>query len=297
MFGPNTHYNPQSPKEYCHRSKETLRLCASIKEKLTDLFQLQDYDLLLIPGPATVAMETVIRSCQLATLVYPFSGSPDGKFDTRWERIASENRSKRAGVILYCLFETSISEYRRNPRLCLTAEEKVIVDAVSAFPYYPLPDRCDVFVTTSCKLLSAPPGISIVGVKKGAWGMFYGSNSMSYFNIQNHRDEGFMTTAPVYVLEVLETHLEEASWDMQREYIDHWCAELAKVIPADIYIGDHTAPALTFDKAKFDARFPEVGEKFQLYPATKPHSKVYHVFTYSEPTEKYQQLIKELKSC
>jgi aspartate aminotransferase-like enzyme len=295
MFGPNTHYHPQEPQEYCHRSKETLRLCASIKEKLTELFDLQDYDLLLIPGPATVAMETVIRSCKNAVAAF---GS--GKFELRWNSMAYYHNLKfdtlqSRDTLVCCLFETSTSTYRGTGYFRDFGWH--IVDAVSAFPYYPIPALADVFVTTSCKLLGAPPGISIVGVVKSSWEMFAESDSECYTNIQNHRGEGFMTTAPVYVLEVLERNLQEASFEAQRDHIHSVCRDIIEVIPAEICIGERMAPALTFDKAKFDARFPGIAEKFQLYPATKPESKTYHIFTYSEHIEKYQQLIKALKAC
>lgn len=288
MFGPNAQYRAVYPREYCHRSNYATQLAAEIKQRLSDLFDLRGYDILLIPGPATVAMQTVLDSMSDA----PWVIGEYGKFIKRWHSIADSTWGGEP-IAVYCRLETSLSLLCEGSYHGITKE---VVDAVSSFPYYPIQKESTIaFVTTSCKQLGGPPGFGIVGVRKDSWVHFdnYGTRA-DYTNIHNHR-HGFYTTAPVNVLEVLETTLNEDYFKQQRAKIDGACELLDKAIPEDLTIGSRHCPVITIRRKEFDARYPDAGSKFQLYPENNPDSETYHVFTYSEDIEDYQRLADYLK--
>jgi hypothetical protein len=308
MFGPNAHYTPVTPGDYSHRSQYALDLVKRVKEKLTDLFHLQDYDLLFIPGPATVAMQTVIDSAHASITVLG-----DGKFDSRWKsmvegRLYDEWGDYSYRALLYTMLETSQSRRENHdvPPLLYTDPPTpyhgIIVDAVSSFPFYPIPEHASVFVTTSCKQLGGPPGMGIVGVRKDAWHLFKGTveawsawSASSYINIQNHRYDQFYTTAPINVLEVLDATLSQSFFDCQRHQIELVCDMLDEVLPKDMTIGERHCPVITIKRKEFDDRFPDIADMYQLYPETNPDSP-YHIFTYSGHLLDYAQFAQSLKN-
>lgn len=296
MFGPNARYPLIQPKNYSHRSQYALDLVASVKSKLTTLFDLQDYDLLLIPGPATVAMQTVLDSCRFRVNVIG-----NGKFDNRWRDNAEENHLGTEGdsepddALLYCLLETSESRHT-IVNWATRGRDIVIVDAVSAFPYYSIPEHASVFVTSSNKQLGGPPGISIVGVRRDCWSHFEYFRGSRYTSIRNHADAGFYTTAPINVLEVLDATLTYERLTEQTVQIEMASGMLNRALPPDITIGERRCPVITVKKEPFDAAFPGVAKQFDLYPETGNTDR-YHIFTYSEALFDYERLAKAINDA
>lgn len=290
MFGPNYEYTPVTPSIYCHRSKEFARMTKELKQRFVDLFGLGEYDIVFIPGPATVAMQTVIDSLPFVDVI----GS--GKFADRWRGMAERHISDRpvSDWRLFVQLETSASALSGFVGDSGLKKCNSVVDAVSAFPYYRLPENCDIFVTTSCKQLGGPPGLAIVGIRKTARVLF--KTDWDYTTILNHIRDDFYTTAPVNVIEHLFWRLTENHVKDTNEKINGVCAMLDPVLPADVTMGNRLCPVITLDKKAFDERFPGVAKQWKLYPECRQdETDRYHIFTYSAPLSDYDRFAKELK--
>jgi aspartate aminotransferase-like enzyme len=294
MFGPNYTYAPVAPANFSHRSQHAAELVARVKNKLTRVYNLDDYDLLLVPGPATLAMQIVIDSLLDEAVVLT-----TGKFSHRWASMADRAwPMKRSGpqCAIYCHLETSSSTIFEPDVDTVRRYRGVIVDAVSSFPFYKLPKFTDVFVTTSCKQLGGPPGVAIIGVHKREWRLFGESGSLRYTDIFNHAGAHSFTTFPVNVLEVMDGGINYTQPINLHRTIEFACQALREVIPAEMFIGNQEiCPVLTVKRYEFDAMFPGVASRYQLYPETSPDYGYYHIFTYSENIPNYAELAATLK--
>jgi hypothetical protein len=298
MFGPNPVPPAVETPTHDHRSARGVALRARVIELLTSVFALDDYELLLIPGPATLAMQAVIETVGGCVDV-----AGGGRFADRWRAMRRFPALVNPPWSVGCLLETSCSTL--NSDSPATHNSLRIVDAVSGWPYYPLPPDTAIFVTTSNKLLGAAPGLAIVGVRRDVWGLLENPKSeirnpkterFSYLDLRRHRGDQFLTTAPMPVLAQLErTIVVDWTTGRVRRQIDEVCEVLRGAIPPDIFIGERVCPVLTLDRAQFDARFPGVAARWEFYPATRHTTDRYHLFTYSEAAHWYYKLARELR--
>jgi aspartate aminotransferase-like enzyme len=294
MFGPNPVPPVVPVPTHDHRSAKGVALRARVIALLTREFGLEEYDVILLPGPATLAMQAVIETV---------GGSVDvaaqGRFADRWRSMRLSPCYGAPPWTVYCLLETSTSTGTLQPP---PGPSLNIVDAVSGFPFYPLPLDTAIFVTTSNKLLGAAPGLAIIGVRKDVWGVLENPKSeirnpkserFSYLDLRRHRGDQFLTTAPMPVLAQLEHTIPQWRTGKTVQQITDVCALLTGVIPPEIFIGERVCPVLTLDRAKFDARFPGVAARWELYPGSTATDR-YHVFTYSEAPHWYRAFAQEL---
>ena len=62
MFGPNTNFEDNVNISYSHRDKCFFELFAETRNLFADKFNLQDYDILFVPGSGTVGIEALFFS-------------------------------------------------------------------------------------------------------------------------------------------------------------------------------------------------------------------------------------------
>lgn len=293
MFGPNYQHQQLQQTEFCHRSKRFTSLIEAVRFRFQTVFQLKDWDIVFLAGPGTLGMQTVLHS-----LTEPLPPNPTypyrlllidgpGRFNDRWRQMTL-NRCQypcNERLRLECLLETSISGYPN-----LKGNELMVVDAISGFPFYPLPERARIFVTTSGKQLGAPPGVCIVGVRKDSWGLLKPSPAgYDLLSLAQHFARGPLTTLPPLVFEHLHDNLRHEFFDAQSDQINRLAAKFDAALPADATIGFRRCPVIT-------VKAEEIGElagQFELYPQNKPTDR-HHIFLYSQPEADYEPLIKAI---
>jgi aspartate aminotransferase-like enzyme len=282
MFGPN----PKFPKvdDYedvvSHRDDRFISLYSECVDLLRKKFSLQDYDIMLVVGPATLSMQIVLSS--LSNRKVKVLGC-SGRFSSRWKDMSS-NFSSLEGeeITLVTRLETSNSTFNK--------EEADIVDCVSSFPFVEERGRPKVIVTTVNKILSSIAGISVIAVRKDCWNIFKDSSSYSYTDIRLHKaaSEKSQTacTAPVYSFLVLRDSIAQFDIERSRQKIVTNSNRLVAALQGKV-VGESVCPVITFKK---DLVPEDLAKKFELYGSQDSSSQHYQVFTYSESDSKYEEL-------
>ena len=281
MFGPNTYINTNSKIEYSHRDKQFLETYNKVKELFVEKFNLHNYDILFIAGSGTTAIESVVWS--MMNNIETIGNS--GVFREKWERlIETHNKtgfSKFYREKLYCQLETSNSSYFE--------QDGCIVDAISSFPYYDIPENTNVFITCVNKQLGGFPGLGIVGVHKNYWTRIKDSRDFSYLNLRRYYDYGLKnqtpTTTPTQIYEHFLNILENFDVEKLRDRINQNSKLIIDTIGKENIIGDSPCPVITIPKENI----PDVlAKKWNLY-GLQTDSKNYQIFTYSCDDEQYKK--------
>lgn len=167
---------------FSHRSEEFQSVVLSVRSLLRERMGMDE--ILVVEGSASAATEAVLysltrhavrglgmlvngvfsyRALQWAKKYHPnvLKGSKVGNL---WSMI----RENSIDMVFAVQFETAVSKLTRMKDLLAECREKqilTVVDAVSGWPYYPLPDA-DVVITSSSKMLRGLPVLGIVGMRK-----------------------------------------------------------------------------------------------------------------------------------
>lgn len=287
MFGPNTIISDNLNISYSHRDKKFFDLYKEVQELFKTKFNLQDYEIVFIPGSGTVGMEAIISSlnCKIVTIGHR------GKFYHRWNDLINKYKSKKPieeGTLAVRL-ETSNSRVNKFKNL-------LVVDAISSFPFYYF-DNPKFFVTCSNKLLGGFPGLSIVGIRKDSFHLIRDDNIFSYLNLKTYlkynKVQQLPTTAPVHLFESFKHTLKNFDTNKLREKIYRNCDLLRKVIPKKFFIGDIICPVLTFKK---EAISEQIAKKYELY-GINSSSDYYQIFTYSDYDINYINFAKDVQQA
>ena len=286
MFGPNTVGSYQYDVWYSHRDEEFQNLFVTLQGLFQDVFNLRDYDILFIPGSGTLGIETVISSLKNSVSVI----GPKGKFKNRWHAMSEHYRGdKSPGNELFCQLETSVSE--------IFSKEGCVVDAISSFPYYPLPANTKVFITSCNKQLGAFPGVSIVGVRQDCWDEFEIGGPFSCLNLSLYKKYSNIhqtpTTPPTALLEHLLAELSVINVRVLRKQINHVSDMITSAIGKENFVGETRCPVLTFKKSALSDR---MANRWSLYGHGNEETSNYQIFTYSHPIEDYYDFVGELKN-
>lgn len=285
MFGPNTIISDNLNISYSHRDKKFFDLYKEVQELFQTKFNLQDYEIVFIPGSGTVGMEAIISSlnCKLVTIGHR------GKFYHRWNDLVNKYKSKKPieeGNLAVRL-ETSNSSVN-------SFENLLIVDAISSFPFYDL-KKPKFFVTCSNKLLGGFPGLSIVGIRKDSHYLIKEDNTFSYLNLNTYleysKNNQLPTTAPTHLFESFKRTLINFDINKLREKIYRNSDIIRKVIPTKFFIGDIVCPVLTFKK---EAISEQIAKKYELY-GINSSSDYYQIFTYSDYDINYINFAKDVQ--
>lgn len=287
MFGPNTYFDDEVHICYSHRDKQFFDLFCKTRKLFSDVFHLQDYDILFLPGSGTIGIEALFYSCRRRIRLI----GNDGTFKNRW--IEMEKNYKKSGIgvgtpfEMYCRLETSISAVFEKPHC--------FVDAISAFPYYTLPDDTLGFVTCLNKQIGSYIGMSVVCIRKDMWNEFLDEGRMSYLNLARYQSYHAISqtpsTAPTFIFEHLYRLLETFCIDDFRKRIDLVSDMVVDTVGAQNIIGEARCPAITIK----DGVIPEsFARKYDIYGywAGRPN---YQIFTYTDKIENYEKVLSELK--
>jgi len=285
MFGPNTYFQDNVNICYSHRDNVFFDLFAETRQKFSEMFHLEDFDILFVPGSATVGIEALMFSFKHRLKVI----GVEGTFKNRWTELAQTYSHKQRSskeYEMFCLLETSRSQN--------FYKEGALVDAVSGFPYYDIPKNTIAFVTCLNKQIGSYVGLSVVGVRKDMWNLFLSEETMSYLNLARYRSYHTInqapSTSPTYIYEHLNQKLEQFNIDAFRKRVDRVSKMVVDVIGTENIIGNACGPVITLKEGVI----PEIlARKYDIYGywSGRPN---YQIFTYSDKEENYIPFLQEL---
>lgn len=286
MFGPNTYFQEQVNINYSHRDKIFFDLFAETRTLFSDTFQLNEYDVLFVPGSATVGIEALMFSLKSRIKLI----GNDGAFKSRWIEMESVYADKPHGkrTEMFCLLETSCSKN--------FSKDGCLVDAISGFPYFDIPPKTIAFVTCLNKQVGSYVGLSVVCVRKNCWKFFINEKKMSYLNLARyksyHEINQAPSTSPTFIYEHLFHKLQKFNLKEFREKLDIVAQMIVDAVGEENIIGNSFGPVITLK----DGTVPEqLARKYNIYGywAGRPN---YQIFTYTQEIADYEMFLKELKN-
>tara|TARA_A100001391_G_scaffold198079_1_gene179256 strand:+ start:1946 stop:2797 length:852 start_codon:yes stop_codon:yes gene_type:complete len=283
MFGPNTYLSTLSQINYSHRDTNFINLYRDLSKSFSEKFNLNDYDILFVPGSGTIGIESVFWSSKKRINVI----GHDGVFTKRWNKLSELytpynrlNYNEKA-VSLYCQLETSVNKTFET--------EGCIVDAISSFPYYDIPEGTKIFVTCSNKQLGGMPGLSIVCVRKDYWDELKSDDIFSYLNLARYKKYGMKnqtpSTPPVTIYENLYKIIKKFDLNLFRDKIDSNSKKLSKIF------GGKPSPVFIINKKRISLEYAKLWNLYGL----NIQSDNYSIFTYSCNNEDYEKFCLGLK--
>jgi aspartate aminotransferase-like enzyme len=272
MFGPNSSFVTHIQNNRSHRDLSTHQDMKTFKELFKKKFDLHSFEIITVFGPASLALQVVFNSLiKKPTIPYY-----EGKFTHRIKKFNSRNNRPISDEIAGVHFETSLS-------LLNNMDSVTIVDAVSSFPYYPLPDTTKIFVTCMNKQLGAPAGISIIGVRKDSFEDLFGKHDGFYNLLNIHCYLDTPSTYPDYLLPVYIDQLNNFSTQELRYRID----KVSECVTSAFNVkGEKKCPALSISKKDISNYLIE---KYNLYSWSWNGLDMVQIFTYSNPVNFYEE--------
>lgn len=286
MFGPNTYFEDKVSIEYSHRDKVFFDLFTETRKLFSEKFNLDEYDILFVPGTGTIGVEALFYSLKYRVELV----GVDGTFKNRWtemERAYAGNKRDK-NLKMCCLYETSCSTY--------FYKEGCIIDAISAFPYYEIPKDTKAFVTCLNKQLGSYVGLAIVGIRKDFWSHLIDEGRMSYLNLARYKEYHDIgqapSTSPTHIYEHFYKHLQQFDLTELRNRMNYVSDLVVKTVGEENIIGDKRGPAITLKNGVIPERFAREHDVYG-YWAGRPN---YQIFTYTDKPEVYEDFLRELKN-
>ncbi len=258
MFGPN------AVPEFHHRSEVHRYLMEDVIQLLKERCGVPKfYEIYFLSGSGTFGLEAVIKS--LACSAYTNIPNPEDtryRFTNRLKQLLTTYTKllsvSEADIIVYCQYETGCSEYIQDDAF---EGDVAIVDCVSAFPYYSIPEGAYIWVTVSGKQLGTAPGLVIVGIDPAAWECVIETSiqapKFSCLNLWMYRDywqRKLQTpfTSSISILQQLRNNLQEFNLGVFRHKINIRRRMVQQIIPSSALVG--TGPVVTFKPKIFSER-------------------------------------------
>ena len=281
MFGPNTDIMTNIVTDFSHRDIHFINLYKDLSNIMLDNAGLHrhKYDVLFMGGSGTLAIESVFWSVLQPIDVI----GNEGLWRDKWlEFDRRQPKSKTNGTHkLYCQLETSNGKTFDEP--------DCIVDGISSFPYYDIPENTKIFVTCANKQLGSLAGLSIIFVRKDFWNEMQTDAIFSYMNLARYKKYGFIgqtpSTAPVTIFQHLQEQMVKFDVEKIRKKIDD-----NSELMIDIFGGK---PSPVFIVPKNDIPI-DIAVRYNLY-GLNTDSKNYSIFTYTSNTYIYERFHKDLK--
>ncbi len=286
-FGPNTEIQCPIDLRGSHRDKRFRNLYKETTKIFQQLFNLEDFDILFLPGGGTLGVEATMASARQPITVI----GCDGVFRDRWTQMSSRYNDGRTGesIALSCHIETSVSVFQEYGT--------PILDVVSSFPYYRIPDSCDVFISASNKQLKSLAGLAIVGVRKGKFEKYFRESEMSYLSLGRYLISALHgeipSTVGTYLFDVLRSSLMSFNLDTHRKEIDSICEMFVNRLGESVFLGDLMGPVLTIRREAIPER---IGREWSLYEKARPDAS-YQIFTYSTKKRNYELFLDDFESA
>ena len=282
MFGPNV------IPAYHHRSDKFHTLYESTEKLFRRQFSIgPDFDLIFMTGSGALALEACI-----ASLNYPLRVEhTGGKFGKRLEAVSNHYKEwlplhgdDPLGLVFY---ETSNSTLSAISLDKLEAARVVLMDCVSSFPFYPIHEQADIWVTVTGKQLRCPAGLAIIGVRKTLWGSYLTKDPdhPSYLNLSRYHEFSLRyetpTTPSILGFESLHEKLEFTIFESQKLIIQRRWEELCQLCG--------TPPGQSPPVYTFPGLVTDVHKAFGLYGSDQTQ-----VFLYAGIEQQFQALMKAL---
>ena len=285
-FGPNADVQFTIDLFGSHRDENFRNLYRETTKSFQKVFQLEDFDILFMPGGGTLGVEATIASSLSPVDVV----GCEGVFKDRWTEMSSlHNRTKNGPpTTLSCHLETSISRFQElgTPML----------DVVSSFPYFSIPNSCDVFVLAANKQLKSLAGLAIVGVRKGKFTRYFKKSELSYLSLARYFESAshheMPSTVGTYLFEVLNESLLSFDLVSHRQRIDEVCDQFVSLFGESMIIGDLKGPVLTIRQ---EAIPENIAKTWSLYEKLSPVPS-YQIFTYSTNMQSYRVFLNTIES-
>ena len=284
-FGPNAEIQFSIDLRGSHRDEKFRNLYQETAALFQQVFNLENFDILFLPGGGTLGIEAIMASAQQPISVI----GCNGVFRDRWTQMSTLYNEGRTGqsLALSCHIETSVSIFQE----CGTP----ILDVVSSFPYHPIPESCDVFIAASNKQLRSLAGLAIIGVRKGKFDTYFRKSEMSYLSLNRYFNSAsngeIPSTVGTYLFDVLNGSLGNFNLNTHRNEIDSICELFVKSLGASMFLGDLNGPVLTIRR---EAIPEQIAQKWNLYEKAWPNAS-YQIFTYSTKRENYELFLSEIE--
>ena len=241
MFGPNTHIKDKLKVSYSHRDVEFFNLYKEVDQLFKTTFNLKDFTLLFLPGSGTAGIEATISS---VTDIVNVIGN-EGKFKNRWQELSDQYMNYGPETVdMFCQLETSNSS--------IYSKEGCIVDAISSFPFYDLPNNTKIFITCCNKILGSFPGLSIIGINKNNLDLIEYRKDFSYFNLslylQYANNFQLPTTAPIHLFRHLKKILNNFNLEELRNKIVKNSCSIVNEVGTESIVGEKICPVITVNK-------------------------------------------------
>jgi hypothetical protein len=168
----------------------------------------------------------------------------------------------------------------------------VFCDMVSAFPYYHIPDWCEAFTTVSGKMLGAPPGLGIFGIRRRSIGAlqrrFIANRSPLDLALAiSEQESGRAVHTPPISLwhDLKETLRPEISYCI-RSRVDSLRKQFEKYLHPDLRLEREDGPVMSIK----DGALPDwFCEKHKLYRG--PYGPQLFLYQYSRNHYLFEELI------
>jgi len=294
MFGPNDRrvcecHSANYRGLTSHRGRPFEKLMEEIVERVHSRLHVPwSFTVLILPVGGTLAVQAMVRSHREPIRVMPSRGT----FGNRL-RASVVLEKKLAGRDDFEIpfadvqYETSVSS--------VMTSGATLLDMVSGFPYYAIPDRTLCAVTTAGKQLGALPGLSLAFVSD--WGPFVtepytGRLVWDGLDLFTHRRffPQLPTTPPISLLVDLNERL--ARFDPLAHIIEirRRREKLRDALPPSSVIG--TGPVVTIDPAAVRISQRAILDEFDLWRTELGYRQV---FLWSGTDAQHERLRKALK--
>lgn len=288
MFGPNVCKSICHEINFHHRESKFYDTVNALKVTIKDVFKVsEDYEVVIVNGSGTLTMESIISSLNIPLKCEGI----EGKFKSRWDSMLRHyNNFSEEGKNMVVQYETSKSTY--NPE---SQEDCFLVDGISSFPFYEIPENCQIYVTVSSKIIGATPVLGIVILKKEALKFFNQSNSclnfLNWYNASQNNSTPYTPSIGLY-LDLL-SRLKSFDPEKIRSQISNNSNVLCEILGSENIIGDKIGPAITVKK---DIISEYLQSKYSLYGSQTPGANHIQIFTYSQEQKDYERLFQDLKT-
>lgn len=287
MFGPNNKTRINQDINFHHREEKFFSIYKELVEAFKETFNISnDYDVIIVNGSGTLAIETVVFS-YLGK--FRMDGA-SGKFKTRWESLLSAYKKldNKNGSSFYCQLETSNSTLQ-------TFENSFFVDCISSFPYLMPPSDAKIWATVSSKCLGSVPVLGVIVYKKDIVDSILDKSFYSYLNLANLIEfkKTFQTpqTPPIPLYMDFLEKLKNFNTNALIEKINYRCDQITNILGRDNFIGNTRCPVLTFNKALIKPNM----NKYNIYGSNSKSSQTRQIFVYSQDDAEFESFIKDLK--
>lgn len=287
MFGPNSYFTDHVDICFSHRDRQFFDIFRRVNEMFVETFNLQDYDVLFIPGSGTIGLEAMMFSMDYKLHFIGHEGTFKTRLKDLYANYDGADKKESNAAEMFVRLETSISRSFEK--------EGCIMDCISAFPYYSIPKDTKLFVTCLNKQIGSYIGLSVVCVRKDQWSHCIDEKVFSYLNLMRYKAYLLQSqtphTTPTFIYEHLEHILKNFNLEAFRERIDAVSDLICSRVPEEYIIGERRCPVITVNKKFFS---DAVAEKFNLYGywTGKP---CYQFFTYTQPYQDYLDFFNAIK--